>query len=157
MAWRIELGSGLGDLKFGMPPSRIATFLGLPQSTDTLYGGTLTEYRGMNTPVCNYENEELRCIDTHWSLAPLLLADLDLYTLSPHDLLVHLEIMNGGALYLYGTIFFMDIGLSACNYVEKDRSIRVALDEDDDERGIGIFRAGAFAQFVDDCAPMSFL
>ncbi len=160
MAWIIHPNVGLSDLKFAMSQQEVARLLDPIQSitsTDTLVDGTLTEFRGMTMPVCNYRDGRLRCLDTHWSMAPMILDGEDLFALPGRDLLTGLEKRNGGAMEIYSVVYFLKIGLTACNYLDKRGAILPALEEDDDERGIGVFSPGAFDDMLPHAKPISFL
>lgn len=127
------------------------------EAADILTDGTLTEFRGMHLPVCNFENDQLRCIDTHWLMAPMLLDGEDVFVLPSLRLLRKLEVSNNGALILYSMIYFVNIGLTACNYVDKKGRILQARNEDDDERGVGVFRKGTFDNVLENAESISFV
>ncbi|MQW87766.1 hypothetical protein [Sinorhizobium saheli] len=103
MEWEIIPFSGMGPIKFGMPPSEVAAIIGLPESSD-VEGMYLREYRATNLPIVSYENGRVTEIEAFYDVENVKFLGTNLFDQPGTSILSFLERENGGAKINDGTV-----------------------------------------------------
>ncbi len=158
--WTIRPYAGLGPLAFGMTRQQVASLLDTSypvSAVDTVFDGSVNEFRTMNCPVCNYMDGALHAIDTHSGVTSVFLNDIDVYATDSKTLLQSFEQADGGAKTDLGMVIFERLGVNTSGFYRPEEGSFVdSADPDYQRRGVGVFSRGAFDTLLPDFKPISF-
>lgn len=159
MKWDIRPYNGMGPLVFGMKPEEVAAVpgMGAPVHSDIQFDGSVTEFRAIDVPMCNYLNGGLSAIDTSRRVVDVWFGDMNLYETDPLDVLKGLERASGRVLSGLGTILFIGIGLNVEGFYYADTNNLYDPLTDQDDRGVAAFQPGAFDALLTEYKPVTFL
>lgn len=160
LKWKINPLKGLGPLTLGASPTDVAQLLDTFRSVVSkrvMFDGSTSEFRGLGFPVCSYENEKLRGVDTDYRVDQVLLNDIDVYKSDPRDVIHELNKLNGGMKFGLGIILFDKISISTTGFYEPKRGFyNELIDDDRDERTLGVYRTNAFDHIMHEFRDVRF-
>ena len=131
---------GVGSIRFGMTPEKVAAVLGKPDSTTTSGRGELEEHRSEMTLRYDSEGNELVEI----SLYPDSGLNLDGENLyGSTDLTRYLLSKDPNPVECFGFLLFLKLGIATTGF----------HDEDEDQEAISIFKKGLWDSMRDNFTP----
>ena len=141
MIWIIKPFVGLGPISFSMTPEKVAALaeLGPVTARDTVEGGYVNEFRGIDIPNLTYLDATLIAIGASRRVKDVVWNNIDVFASKPIDVLQALERANNGASQRFGSVVFEKFGLQLSGFYmfERSEAYDPASDEQDD-RGLAV-------------------